>query len=61
MAVDTFFVGALKGAVGVSANRAGLLQAPRLGTALHSKLPVTSVHVLNETVLPFFEAAEARV
>ncbi|MEN9534277.1 MAG: hypothetical protein RIQ83_3501, partial [Pseudomonadota bacterium] len=26
-----------------------------------SKLPVTSVHVLNETVLPFFEAHEARV
>ncbi|CAD7501256.1 hypothetical protein KBAD11_17050 [Aeromonas dhakensis] len=25
------------------------------------KLPITSVHVLNETVLPFFEAHEARV
>lgn len=25
------------------------------------KLPVTSVHMLNETVLPFFEAHEARV
>ncbi|HGO4211907.1 TPA: integrase core domain-containing protein, partial [Klebsiella pneumoniae] len=26
-----------------------------------SKLPITSVHVLNETVLPFFEEHEARV
>ena len=31
------------------------------GRLYTSKLPVTSVHVLNETVLPFFEAHEARV
>ena len=36
VAVDTFFVGAHKGVwQGVSANRVGLLQPPRLGTALH--------------------------
>ena len=35
VAVDTFFVGALK--EGVSTNRAGLLQPPRLGTALHQQ------------------------
>ncbi len=31
------------------------------GRLYTSKLPVTSVHVLNEAVLPFFEAHEARV
>ena len=31
------------------------------GRLYTSKLPITSVHVLNETVLPFFEAHEARV
>ncbi len=31
------------------------------GRLYTSKLPVTSVHVLNETVLQFFEAHEARV
>lgn len=38
VAADTFFLGALKGGgQGVSANRAGLLQPPRLGTALHQQ------------------------
>ena len=37
VAVDTFFVGALRGGQGVSANRTGLLQPPRLGTALHQQ------------------------
>ncbi len=31
------------------------------GRLCTSKLPVTSVHALNETVLPFFEVHEARV
>ena len=31
------------------------------GRLYTSKLPITSVHVLNETVLPFFETHEARV
>ena len=40
---------AQRGWQGVSANRAGLLQSPCLGTALYtSKLPVTSVHVLTK-------------
>ena len=42
----------------VSTNRVGLLQPPRYTT---SKLTLTSAHALNETVLPFFVAHEARV
>jgi hypothetical protein len=62
VAIDTFFVGALK--------RVGKVYLQTVldcysrhawGWLYTSKLPVTSVHVLNETVLPFFEAHEAQV
>ncbi len=33
----------------------------RLGRLYTSKLPVTSVHALNETTLPFFETHQAQV
>ncbi len=58
MTVDTIFISKLKELARCIANRAGLLAWGWLYT---SKLPVTSVHVLNKTVLPFFEAHEARV
>lgn len=54
VAVETFFVGALKGVGKVTVLNCYNRHAwRRLYT---NKLPVTSVYVLNETVLPFFEA-----
>lgn len=60
--LDTFFVGRSRGVGKV------YLQTVLDGYSCHAwgrlytyKLPITSVHVLNETVLPFFEAHEARV
>ncbi len=62
MAVDTFFVGALKGVGKVYLQTVlDCYSRHAWGRLYTSKLPVTSVHVLNETVLPFFEAHEARV
>ncbi len=58
MTVDTFFISKLKGLARCIANHAGLLAWGRLYT---SKLPVTSVHVLNETTLSFFETHQAQV
>ncbi len=46
---------------GVSTNRAGMLQSPRLGTALHQQVAGHLGPVLNEAVLPLFEAHEAQV
>ena len=61
VAVDTFFVSALKG-VGKMYLQAGWTAiAATPGDAYTSKLPVTSVNVFNETVLTFFEAHEAQV
>ncbi len=62
MAVDTFFVGALKGVDKVYLQTVlDCYSRHTRGRFYTSKLPMTSVHVLNETVLPFFEAHEPRV
>ena len=62
VAVDTFFVGALKGWARCICKPCWTATAATPGDgSTPAKLPVTSVHVLNETVLPFFEAHEARV
>ena len=61
VAVDTFFVGALKGVGKVYLQTVLDCYSRHAWDVSTSKLPVTSVHVLNETVLPFFEAHEARV
>jgi transposase InsO family protein len=62
VAVDTFFVGTLKG-VGKVYLQTVLDCFSRYTWARFytSKLPVTAVHVLNEDVLPFFERHGARV
>jgi transposase InsO family protein len=62
VAVDTFFVGTLKG-VGKVYLQTVLDCFSRYTWARFytSKLPVTAVHVLNEDVLPFFEGHGARV
>lgn len=62
VAVDTFFVGILKG-VGRVYLQSVIDCHSRYawGRLYTSKLPVTAVHVLNEDVLPFFEQHEARV
>ncbi|QTL93085.1 hypothetical protein AjGTCBM29_00924 [Aeromonas jandaei] len=57
LAVDTFFVGALKGVGKVYLQTVLDCYSRHAWWRLYtSKLPITSVHVLNETVLPFFEA-----
>ncbi len=62
MAVDTFFVGAIKEVGKVYLHTVlDCYSRHTRGRLYTSKLPVTSVHVLNETVLPFFEAHEVRV
>ncbi len=62
VAVDTFFVGVLKG-VGRVYMQSVLDCYSRYawGRLYTSKLPVTAVHTLNEDVLPFFEAYQAKV
>ena len=62
VAVDTFFVGVLKG-VGRVYLQSVIDCHSRYawGRLYTSKLPVTAVHVLNENVLPFFEQHEARI
>ena len=62
VAVDTFFVGVLKG-VGRVYLQSVIDCHSRYawGRLYTSKLPVTAVHVLNEDVLPFFEQHEARI
>jgi len=62
VAVDTFFVGTLKG-VGRVYLQSVLDCHSRFawGRLYTSKLPVTAVHVLNEDVLPMFEAHEAKI
>jgi len=60
--VDTLFVGALKGVGKVYLQTVFDCYSRHAWRRLYtSKLPVTSFHVLNETVLPFFEAHEARI
>ena len=62
VAVDTFFVGVLKG-VGRIYLQSVIDCHSRYawGRLYTSKLPVTAVHVLNEDVLPFFEQHEANI
>lgn len=62
VAVDTFFVGILKG-VGRVYLQSVLDCHSRYawGRLYTSKLPVTAVHVLNLDVLPFFEAHDAKI
>lgn len=61
VAVDTFFVGTLKG-VGRVYLQSVIDCHSRYawGRLYTSKLPVTAVHTLNEDVLPFFEKHNAR-
>ncbi len=60
--VDTLFVGALKGVGKVYLQTVLGCDSRHVWRWLYtSKLSVTSFHVLNETVLPFFEAHEARI
>ena len=62
VAVDTFFVGHLKG-VGKVYLQSVIDCHSRYawGRLYTSKLPVTAVHVMNNDVLPFFEAHDAAV
>jgi transposase InsO family protein len=62
VAVDTFFVGTLKG-VGRVYLQSVIDCHSRYawGRLYTSKLPVTAVHVLNEDVLPFYEKHDVRV
>jgi transposase InsO family protein len=56
VAVDTFFVGALKGVGKVYLQSVlDCFSRYAFGRLYTSKLPVTAVHVMNEDVLPFFE------
>ncbi len=62
MAVDTFFVGTLKG-VGKVYLQSVIDGFSRYawGRLYTNKLPVTAVHVLNNDVRPFFEAHNAKI
>jgi len=62
VAVDTFFVGTLKG-VGKIYLQSAIDCHSRyaFGRLYTSKLPVTAVHMLNESVLPFFEEHDTPV
>lgn len=62
VAVDTFFVGTLKG-VGRIYLQSVIDCHSRYawGRLYTTKLPVTAVHVLNEDVLPFFEQHHTRI
>jgi len=62
VAVDTFFVGVLKGVGRVYLQSViDCYSRYAWGRLYTSKLPVTAVHVLNEDVLPFFDQHDARI
>jgi transposase InsO family protein len=62
VAVDTFFVGHLKGVGKVYLQTAiDCFSRYAWGRLYTSKLPVTAVHVMNNDVLPTFEAHGARI
>ncbi len=62
VAVDTFFVGTLKGVGKVYLQTAIDCHTRRAWARLYtSKLPITAVHLMNNDVLPAFEAAGARI
>lgn len=62
VAVDTFFVGTLKGVGKVYLQSViDCYSRYAFGRLYTNKLPVTAVHVLNSDVLPFFEAHRCKV
>ena len=62
VAVDTFFVGVLKGVGKIYLQTAIDCHSRYAFARLYpSKLPVTAVHLMNNDVLPFFEAKGAKV
>lgn len=62
VAVDTFFVGTLKGVGKVYLQSViDCFSRYAWGRLYTNKLPVTAVHVLNNDVLPFFEAHNVKV
>jgi transposase InsO family protein len=62
VAVDTFFVGTLKGVGRVYLQSViDCYSRYAWGRLYTSKLPVTAIHVLNEEVLPFFEQHKAAI
>jgi transposase InsO family protein len=62
VAVDTFFVGSLKGVGKVYLQTAIDCHSRYAWARLYpSKLPVTAVHLMNNDVLPTFEAHDARI
>jgi transposase InsO family protein len=62
VAIDTFFVGTLKGVGKVYLQTViDCFSRFAFGRLYTSKMPVTAVHVLNNDVLPFFEQHAVRV
>ena len=62
VAVDTFFVGTLKGVGKVYLQTAIDCHSRYAWARLYpSKLPVTAVHLMNNDVLPTFEAQDAKI
>jgi transposase InsO family protein len=62
VAVDTFFVGALKGVGKVYLQTVVDCHSPYAWARLYtSKLPITAVQLINNHVLPTFEAAGAKI
>jgi len=62
VAVDTFFVGTLKGVGKVYLQSVLDCFSRHAWARLYtSKMPVTAVHILNNDVLPFFEEHDARI
>jgi transposase InsO family protein len=62
VAVDTFFVGALKGVGKVYLQTALDCHSRYAWARLYpNKMPVTAVHLMNTDVLPAFEAVEAKI
>lgn len=62
VAVDTFFVGTLKGVGKVYLQSViDCFSRYAWGRLYTSKLPITAVHVLNNDVLPFFESHSAKI
>lgn len=62
VAVDTFFVGTLKGVGKVYLQSViDCFSRYAWGRLYTSKLPVAAVHVLNQDVLPFFEQYNSRI
>lgn len=62
VAVDTFFVGVLKGVGKIYLQTSIDCHSRYAWARLHpSKLPITAVHLMNNDVIPTFEAHEAKI